>query len=190
MKASERRPLGRTALELTVLGFGATAIGNLYRAISNEEAQATLLAVWAEGIRYFDTAPLYGVSLSETRLGSYFARKPRNDYVISTKVGRVLEPAAVGERMPENIYPSVPLLRPRFDYTRDGIMRSFEESLKRLQLERIDLLYLHDLAPMNHRSPEEHERHYRDFFGSGGYDAMCSLARLEWASDPGKRRCV
>jgi D-threo-aldose 1-dehydrogenase len=127
------------------LGLGAAPLGNLYSVISDEAAAATVDAAWAAGIRYFDTAPLYGSGLSETRLGRALAGRPRDQYEISTKVGRVLEPGAD----PDSIFVGIPASRPRFDFSRDGIMRSFEASLDRLGLDRVDTLLLHD--------PDDHE---------------------------------
>lgn len=131
------------------LGMGAAPLGNLYSAITEEEAEATVRAAWEAGIRYFDTAPLYGSGLSEARLGRALAGCPRDQYEISTKVGRVLEPGVD----PESIFVGTPALRPRFDFSRDGVMRSFEASLDRLGLDRVDTLLLHD--------PDDHEAQAR-----------------------------
>lgn len=177
MRPSKARRLGRTDLQVTVLGFGGTAIGNLFRPISDNDAREVLTAVWEAGVRYFDTAPLYGLSLSESRLGDFLTTHARNDFVVSTKVGRMLEPATAEQRVSRAIYPDVPALRPRFDYSRDAILRSYEYSLKRLKVDYVDLLYVHDLAAMNHASTEEYERHYKSFFQSGGYEALLNLKR-------------
>ncbi len=133
--------------QLGPLGFGGTAIGNLFAAVSEEEAQATVEAALAQGIRYFDTAPYYGYGLSEERTGRYLAG--RSDVQISTKVGRVIE-----ETPPDVIHNEGYVVPPgrgaRFDYSRDGVMRSIEASLKRLQRGRVDILYLHDVGQMTH----------------------------------------
>ncbi len=115
------------------LGFGGAGIGNLYRAIPDGEALATVLAAWDAGIRYFDTAPHYGLGLSEQRLGAVLRDKPRNEFVVSTKVGRLLEPTPHGGRDPEGF--DVPADKKRvWDFSEAGIRRSLEDSLERLGL--------------------------------------------------------
>lgn len=127
------------------LGFGAAGIGNLYRAMDDDVAAATVGAAWDAGIRYFDTAPHYGLGLSERRLGAVLAGKPRGEFVISTKVGRILEPAANphGARDTEGFDVPADTVR-RWDPSEAGIRRSIEDSLERLGLDRIDIAYLHD----------------------------------------------
>lgn len=129
------------------LGFGGAGVGNLYSAIPDGEALATVLAAWDAGIRYFDTAPHYGLGLSEQRLGAVLRDKPRDDFVISTKVGRVLEPRAGGgrdtPRDPEGFDVPADFGR-RWDFTEAGIRRSLDDSLERLGLDRVDIAYLHD----------------------------------------------
>ncbi len=131
--------------ELGRLGFGGAGIGNLYRAMDDDVAAATVDAAWDAGIRYFDTAPHYGLGLSERRLGAALAGKPRGEFVISTKVGRILEPAANpdGARDGEGFDVPADTVR-RWDPSESGIRRSMEESLERLGLESIDIVYLHD----------------------------------------------
>lgn len=129
--------------DLGKLGFGGAGIGNLYKAIPDGEALATVLAAWDAGIRYFDTAPHYGLGLSEQRLGAVLRDKPRNEFVISTKVGRLLEPNAAGGQDPEGF--DVPATTRRvWDFSEAGIRRSIEDSLERLGLEHVDIAYLHD----------------------------------------------
>ncbi|MFI2566436.1 aldo/keto reductase [Paenarthrobacter sp. NPDC018779] len=129
--------------KLGKLGFGGAGIGNLYRAIPDGEALATVLAAWDAGIRYFDTAPHYGLGLSEQRLGAVLRDKPRNEFVISTKVGRVLEPSPDGGLDPEGF--DVPADKKRvWDFSEAGIRRSLEDSLERLGLDHVDIAYLHD----------------------------------------------
>lgn len=131
--------------ELGRLGFGGAGIGNLYRAMSDDVAAATLAAGWDAGIRYFDTAPHYGLGLSERRLGAFLATKPRPDFAISTKVGRILEPAAnpTGARDAQGFDVPADVVR-RWDPSEGGIRRSIEDSLERTGLDRIDIAYLHD----------------------------------------------
>lgn len=122
------------------LGLGAAPLGNLYEPVTEEQALETVDAAWEAGIRYFDTAPLYGHGLAERRLGEALRGRPRHEFRLSTKVGRLLVP---GED-PDSIFADVPPVRPVFDYTRDGVMRSFEASLERLGLDRVDILLVHD----------------------------------------------
>ncbi|MGC4996870.1 MULTISPECIES: aldo/keto reductase [unclassified Streptomyces] len=133
------------------LGFGTAPLGNMFRAIPEEEAAATVAAAWDQGIRYFDTAPFYGAGLSEIRLGEALAGRPRDDYVLSTKVGRVIhddieDPAAreLGEKggLFEHGRPN----RMTDDYTADATLRSIEDSLKRLGTDRLDIVWVHDIA--------------------------------------------
>lgn len=132
-------------LELTELGLGMAQFGNLYRETTNAEAEGALDAAWASGIRYFDTAPHYGLGLSERRAGALLASRPREDFVISTKVGRLLvdNPHGVGQLDDEGFVVEASTRR-QWDFSRDGIRRSIEASLTRLGLDRIDIAYLHD----------------------------------------------
>lgn len=134
---------------LTEVGFGGSQIGNLYREVDDASARAAVDAAWDAGIRYFDTAPHYGLGLSERRLGDALRDRPRGEYVLSTKVGRLLvdNPRGAGRQDDEGF--AVPATRRRqWDFSRDGILRSIEASLDRLGLDRIDIAYLHD--------PDEH----------------------------------
>ena len=127
------------------LGFGAAGVGNLYRAVDDAPAQATVEAAWAGGVRYFDTAPHYGLGLSERRLGLALRGKPRDEFLVSTKVGRLLVPATNPESARDDEGFDVPAdLRRVWDPTEAGIRRSLEDSLDRLGLDRVDILYLHD----------------------------------------------
>lgn len=134
-----------TVPELGQLGFGAAGIGNLYTAMPDGVAAATIAAGWDAGLRYFDTAPHYGLGLSERRVGAFLATKPRNEFVISTKVGRVLEPVdnPTGAKDPQGFDVPADMVR-RWDPSEAGIRRSIEDSLERTGLDRIDIAYLHD----------------------------------------------
>ena len=142
------RRLGRSPVHVTELSFGGAAIGGLYTEVTEDDARAAVDAAWAGGIRTFDTAPHYGLGLSERRLGAALRHRPRDEYVISTKVGRLLEPAAAG---PDGSVASdtegfaIParFVR-RFDFSADGVRRSLEASLGRLGLDRVDLVLIHD----------------------------------------------
>lgn len=144
------RAVGPAGVRLTALGFGAAQLGNLYRATSDAEARAAVDAAWDAGVRYFDTAPHYGLGLSERRLGAALRDRPRDELVVSTKVGRLLvpSPATADERDDQGF--AVPAdVRRRWDFSRDGVLRSLEASLERTGLDRVDVVYLHD--------PDDHE---------------------------------
>lgn len=155
---------------LAQLGFGAAAIGNLYRALDDATAQAAIRAALEAGIGYFDVAPHYGQGLAERRLGVGLAGA---EVTVSTKVGRVLKPIdAPPEGTIRHGFVDGDAYEPVFDYSYDGIMRSFDASLARMQRERIDILLAHDLGEVTHGA--DHARHYRDFL-EGGYRAMSDL---------------
>jgi D-threo-aldose 1-dehydrogenase len=143
------RPLGRSGVAVSEISFGGAAIGNLFTAVTDDDARAAVDAAWDGGIRYFDTAPHYGLGLSERRLGAALRDRPRGEYVISTKVGRLLEPAqstgpaAGGGRDAEGFDVPGNLVR-RLDYSADGVRRSLEASLGRLGLDRVDIALIHD----------------------------------------------
>ncbi len=143
------RRVPRTGTALSELGFGGAPVGNLYAAVSDDTALATVDAAWAHGVRYFDTAPHYGLGLSERRLGAALAGRPRAEFVVSTKVGRLLEPnpAPTGSDLEAGFAVPDTHVR-RFDYSREAVLRSLEGSLARLGLDRIDVVYVHD--------PDEH----------------------------------
>jgi D-threo-aldose 1-dehydrogenase len=165
---------GTGGVSFTELGFGAAPLGNLFRAISEDEAQAVLQGAWAAGVRYFDTAPLYGLGLSETRINHFLRGKPRGDYVISTKVGRLLSVVPPGHGDGPDKWIDVPSRKERFDYSHDGVLRSMEASLERLGLDRVDLVYVHDLDIFTHGS-EAAKKARLDEFMAGGYRALTRL---------------
>jgi D-threo-aldose 1-dehydrogenase len=139
----------RSGTCLTELGFGAAQLGNLHRMTSDDDARAAVDAAWDAGIRYFDTAPHYGLGLSERRLGEALRGRPRDEFVLSTKVGRLLVPSGHPEGTMDDGGFAVPAtLRREWDLSRDGVRRSLDDSLERLGLDRIDIAYLHD--------PDEH----------------------------------
>ena len=166
-----KRRLGRTGLHLTELGFGAAPIGNLYRARSDAEVEALLESAWAAGLRYFDTAPLYGFGLSETRLGRFLQTKPRAEFVVSTKVGRLLTPNA-GWHEQRNAFIDAAPFEPVYDYSYDGVMRSIEESLARLGLDEIDIALMHDIGAVTHGAA--HPQVMKEAM-QGGYRALDTL---------------
>jgi D-threo-aldose 1-dehydrogenase len=139
-----RARLGRSAVEITRLGLGSAPLGGLFEPVSDADAEATVERAWALGIRYFDTAPLYGYGLAEQRLGRFLRTQPRDSFVLSTKVGRLLRRIRGDNPRPDRFYKGTPPERAVFDFSYDGVMRSVEESLARLGLDRIDILYIHD----------------------------------------------
>ncbi|RFB98956.1 pyridoxal 4-dehydrogenase [Rhizobium leguminosarum bv. trifolii] len=143
------RRIGKTGLEVTEISFGAAALGGLYRACPREVAMDTLQAAWDSGIRYFDVAPWYGLGLAERRVGDFLRDQPDGSYVLSTKVGRLLRPVPTGT-VPDYSYVDPLSFDADYDYSYDGIMRSVEFSYARLGLNRIDILYVHDIGGYTH----------------------------------------
>lgn len=170
MVLKEKNEIGATGLMVDPFGFGCASLGNLYHSISDQDAAEILQAAWEAGLHYYDTAPHYGQGLSERRTGDMLRALQGQDYVLSTKVGRLLKPAGyAGERhgfvspMPFDIH---------YDYSYDGIMRSFEDSIQRLGLDRIDILYMHDIGRDTHGDANDQ---LFPIAMDGGYKAMDSL---------------
>ncbi len=147
------RPLGRSGVALTQLGFGAAPLGELFCKVPEAEARATLDAAWDAGIRYFDTAPWYGRGQSEHRVGRALHDRRRDSFVLSTKVGRVLRASRDEARFERGFWSGGLAFPHHFDYWYDGIMRAYEDSQQRLGIPRIDLLLIHDLDLWHHRTP-------------------------------------
>ena len=138
----ETRQLGHRGPSVTRIGLGCAPFGNLFTEVSDDDVQATVDAAWEGGVRFFDTAPLYGHGLSEIRLGKALAKYPRDQYVLASKVGRLLrEPK---EQISPTIFKNVPQLEPIFDYSRDAILASIDESLNRLNVDYLDVVHVHD----------------------------------------------
>jgi D-threo-aldose 1-dehydrogenase len=150
---------------MSMLGFGGAAIAGLYAPVTDDEARAAIDAAWEAGIRAFDTAPHYGLGLGERRLGAALAARPRSELVVSTKVGRLLEPVAdpASHTGDDGSFYGVPALQRRWDFTADGVRRSLDASLERLGLDRIDVALVHD--------PDNHE----DDATSGALPALLAL---------------
>jgi D-threo-aldose 1-dehydrogenase len=170
MSTFQKSQIGNTELTIDALGFGCASLGNLYHSVSDQQASEILSTAWAKGFRYFDTAPHYGQGLSERRVGDALRSSAGDDYVLSTKVGRLLHPAGyAAERhgfvspMPFDI---------TYDYSYDGVMRSYEDSLQRLGLDRIDILFMHDIGTVTHGDDNDHL--FRIAM-DGGYRAMDEL---------------
>ncbi|MBH0330391.1 D-threo-aldose 1-dehydrogenase [Brevibacillus brevis] len=141
----------KNILQKKQLGFGTAPLGNMFRNIPEEEALATVDAAWENGVRYFDSAPFYGAGLAELRLGEALAKRPRDEYVLSTKVGRIIldeleDPTLrdLGEK--GGLFEYGRKNKIHVDYSEDGTLRSIEDSLKRLQTDRLDIVYVHDIA--------------------------------------------
>jgi D-threo-aldose 1-dehydrogenase len=144
MNPGVKRKFGRVELDVTAFGFGTAPIGNFLKPISESESQAMIETAWDAGVRFYDTAPMYGHGLSELRTGHYLRWKPRDEYVLATKVGRLLRPSR-RETIDFAPWSNAAAFTPQFDYSYDGTMRSFEDSLQRLGLERIDVCFIHDI---------------------------------------------
>ncbi|MET9730279.1 aldo/keto reductase [Streptomyces sp. NPDC006458] len=157
------RRIADTGVELTGLGFGGSPLGNLYRKTSAADATDAIEAAWSAGVRYFDTAPHYGLGLSERRLGAALRHRPRAEYVVSSKVGRLLVPNEHPRGMDTEGFAVRDDLRREWDFSRDGVMRSIEATLERMGLDRLDVVYLHD--------PDDHWRQAAE-------EAMPALAEL------------
>jgi D-threo-aldose 1-dehydrogenase len=171
MTGFETRRLGRTSLRVTSLGLGCATIGGHRIPVSPQTAKAVIRAAWAAGLRYFDTAPFYGFGQSERCVGDTLRSEPRDEWVLSTKAGRLLRPRTTSTP-PGHQHPMPFDLA--FDYSYDGIMRSFEDSLQRLGLAQIDILWAHDLGARQHQ--DAHPGIMRTF-RNGGYRALEELRR-------------
>jgi len=169
MSAFERRRIGRTALDVSVLGLGCATLGGSRIPVSRQEAEAIIRAAWAAGVAYIDTAPYYGFGQAERCVGEAMRWVPRDQWVLSTKVGRLLRPCQTIDDTQRHPLPFEAV----YDYSYDGIMRSFEDSLQRLGLGRIDILYVHDIGAMQH-GHEGHRRLMR-ILRESGYRALQEL---------------
>ena len=165
---------GKGVLRFTELGFGTAPIGGLYRPVSADQAHATMTRAWDLGVRYFDTAPQYGLGQAETRLNRLLQGKPRADYIVSSKVGRILKNVPPADREGHGKWFDVPSRVGVYDYTYDGVLRSIEFTLERTGLDQIDVVYVHDLDVWTHGSAATMEA-YRDTFMAGGYKALIQL---------------
>lgn len=172
MNRTIRNRLGRSKIEVTALGLGGAVFGNLYEPVCEESVRATIRAALTSGVRYFDTAPYYGYGLSEERLGRALQEADRDEIILSTKVGRLLAPRSGGAREDQGFI-GANAFDPVFDYSYDGVMRSFESSLTRLNTDRIDILLMHDIGEMTH-GPEAHRSGFEQAM-TGGTRAMSEL---------------
>jgi D-threo-aldose 1-dehydrogenase len=175
MPTLPKRRVGRTNLEVTELGLGGAPMGGFRATISDAEAVKLTDAGYAAGIRYFDTSPFYGYGRSELRMGAALREKPRDDYVLSTKIGRVLHAMKPGEAPPKDFRENgLPGFAPVFDYSYDGVMRSLEHSHFRLGIARIDIVLIHDVDFWTIQDREILEQRFRQVMDSG-YRALDEL---------------
>ncbi len=173
MDLSTTRPLGRSGLRISCLGLGGAPLGDLYERIPEDRALATLETAYEHGIRLFDTAPLYGYGLSEHRFGHVLRRKPRASYVLSTKVGRRLVPTDPAH-IDRGQWSGGLNMQPQYDYSYDGAMRAFEDSLQRLGIERIDIALIHDVDIWTHGTAEAFEERFHQAV-AGAFRALAEL---------------
>jgi D-threo-aldose 1-dehydrogenase len=171
MRAADTRRLGRSALRVSQLGFGGAPLGNLFSELAEADAARAVATAFASGVRFFDTAPLYGHGLSERRIGRALCRYRRDDFVLATKVGRLLrpDPAADG-----GLYRNIPPFAAIYDYSYDGVLRSIEDSLQRLGLARIDIVHIHDVDVWTHKSRAATDQRFAEAM-AGGYRALLRL---------------
>ena len=177
MTTLSKRKVGTTKLDVTELGLGGAPMGGFRATINDAEAAALIDAAYAEGVRYFDTSPFYGYGRSELRMGATLRGKPRNEYVLSTKIGRVLHAMRPGEKRPADFRENgLPDFAPVFDYTYDGVMRSLEHSHLRLGLARIDIALIHDVDFWTIRDRAVLEERFKTVMDSG-YKALDELRK-------------
>ncbi|GAB2899206.1 aldo/keto reductase [Paraburkholderia jirisanensis] len=172
MKASETRTLPHSGLSMTALGLGCSQFGGLYEPMAATDAAALADAAWSAGLRYFDTAPYYGYTLSERRVGRALSGRERSAFTLSTKVGRLMR-ADPGVKPGDDNWAEPLPFRPEYDYTYDGIMRSYEDSQQRLGLAQIDMLYVHDIGRMTHGA--RHAHYWTQLTDGGGFRALLAL---------------
>ena len=178
LTANTLRPVGKTALQLPVFGFGGAHLGELYRKVDEAVSQATLEAAWDAGVRYYDTAPWYGRGLSEHRIGGFLRTKPRDEFLITTKVGRTLHRPADPASFDRGPWVGGLNFEVHFDYSRDGIMRSYEQALQRLAVDTVDALIIHDLDAAYHE-PDTYRAHRKALTETG----VKALEELKAADD-------
>ena len=167
MSAIAVRKVGKSKAEVTKMGLGGAPLGDLFHVLDEDQAQGVLQAAWDAGIRYYDTAPFYGYGKSEHRVGHFLRQQRPEEYVLSTKVGRVLTAARNLENFDGGFWAGGLPFELRFDYSYDGIMRSFEDSLQRLGVNAVDLLLIHDLDFWFHQTEAGVNAYLSQLFSSG-----------------------
>ncbi|MCX7364693.1 MAG: aldo/keto reductase [Alphaproteobacteria bacterium] len=172
-----KRRVGKTKLEVTTLGLGGAPMGGFRATIPDAESMALSEAAWQGGVRYFDTSPFYGYGRSELRMGAALREKPRDEFVLSTKIGRILHPRKPGEILPKDFRENgLPGFVPEFDYTYDGVMRSLEHSHHRLGLAKIDIALIHDVDFWTIKDREVLDQRFKTVM-DGGYRALDELRK-------------
>ena len=167
------RQLGNTSAYVTELGFGSAPLGDLFQKVSDPRSRSTLRAAWKAGIRYYDTSPWYGYGKSELRIGDFLRNKKNNSYILSTKVGRVFKATRNLQNFEKGAWSGGLPFDHIYDYSYDGIMRSYEDSLIRFGINQIDLLLIHDLDPFYHNEAQIHA--YLNQLFTSGYRALSEL---------------
>jgi aryl-alcohol dehydrogenase-like predicted oxidoreductase len=172
MKPSDKKKFGRFSFDVTTRGLGTAPIGNQFRFVPEADARAVIDGAWGAGLRYFDTAPFYGHGLSEYRLGEGLRWRPRDEYILSSKVGRLLAPRARSQ-VKSSFWVDPGPFEVIHDYGYDATMRSFEDSLQRMGLERIDIAFIHDIDNFSH-APDVQRAHFRTAM-DGAYKASAAM---------------
>jgi len=179
IKISDQRKVGTTNLSLPVLGLGSAPLGEIFAKIDEEDARGTLNAAWDNGVRFYDTAPWYGRGLAEHRMGGFLRTKPRDEFKITTKVGRTLFRPKEPKKLDRSPWKGGLNFEVNFDYSYDGIMNSYEQALVRLALDTVDALVIHDLDSMYHPDPDIFAKHQKDLRDTG----MKALEELKSRGD-------
>lgn len=177
MTPQDLRTVGKTDLKIPVLGLGTCPLGGVYAAIGEAEARATFEAAWDAGLRLYDTAPWYGLGQAEHRTGRALYDRPRADYVLTTKVGRVLRAPRDRAAFVPPAWQAPLSFEPQHVFTYDAVMRSYEDSLQRLGINQVDALYIHDLDGGYFKTPQALEAKLRELDQGGGYRALDELKR-------------
>ncbi len=170
-ESAEKGPLIKKYQPEQSFGLGGVAIGNAFRPTTDRQAQEAMEGAWAAGVRYFDTSPWYGLGLSERRFGHFLHNKKREEYVISTKVGRLLKPA---KEIPDTMWQEPSPFDYEYDYSASGVRRSIEDSLQRMGIESIDIVFIHDLSPDN----EDMGSRWTEYFKTAREGAMPELTKM------------
>lgn len=172
-----RKTLGRSTLAVPALGLGTVFLGDPDELIDEARAEATLAAAWDAGVRYFDTAPWYGNTLAEHRLGRFLWRRPRDEFVLATKVGRLYRRPTDPAHFAFQRWKGGLMFEPYFDYTREGVLRSYEHSLQRLGVNRVDMLTVHDLDARHQKDEATVAARLVELEAGGGFAALEELKR-------------
>jgi len=173
MDPLSKRRLGKSSVDVTILGLGGAPLVGVKSPVPAAQAREAIEAAYAAGVRLFDTSPFYGIGLSEHRMGSVLCEKPARDFVVSTKVGRYLVPEAP-EKVDHRTFVGTLNMRLVLDYSYDGVMRAFDQSLQRLGLDRVDVLHIHDIDIWSQGSREAYEKRFAEAM-EGAYRAIHGL---------------